>query len=72
MIIDGKTFAEIAEAEGTSKRRVQDLTDLALLAPDVMNAIATGEQPYGLTTDYLIKTGFSAIWSVQGEKFATL
>ena len=71
-IIEGKTFAEIAEAEGTSKRRVQDVTDLALLAPDVMTVIATGEQPYGLTTDYLIKIGFSAIWPEQGEKFAAL
>ena len=72
MIIGGKTFAEIAEAENTSKRRVQDVIDLALLAPDVMNAIAIGEQPHGLTTDYLIKTGFSAIWSEQSEKFAAL
>ncbi|MEE9429003.1 MAG: hypothetical protein V3V25_12740 [Paracoccaceae bacterium] len=61
MIIEGKTFAEIAEAEGTSKRRVQDVIDLALLAPDVRSAITIGEQPHGLTTDYLIKTGFSAI-----------
>lgn len=72
LIIEGKTFSKIAEAEGTSKRRVQDVIDLALLAPDVMNAVATGEQPDGLTTDYLIKTGFSAIWSEQREKFAEL
>jgi len=72
MIVEGKTFADIAEVEGTSKRRIQDVTDLALLAPDVMNAMATGEQSDGLTTDYLIKTGFSAIWSEQGEKFAAL
>jgi len=72
LIIDGKTFAEIAESEGTSKRRVQDIVDLALLAPDVIDAIATGEQHDGVTTDYLIKTGFSAIWSVQQEKFAEL
>lgn len=72
MIIEGKTFTEIAEAESTSKRRIQDVVDLALLAPHVIDAIATGEQPYGLTTDYLIKAGFSAIWSEQGEKFAEL
>ena len=72
LIISGKTFAEIAETEGTSKRRVQDVIDLALLAPDVTNAIVNGEQPDGLTSDYLIKTGFSAIWSEQSEKFAGL
>jgi len=72
MIIVGKTFAEIARVEGTSKRRVQDLVDLAMLAPELLDAIANGEQPEGLTSDYLIKTGFPAIWSEQFQKFATL
>ena len=72
LIIEGKTFAEIAASERTSKRRVQDVVDLALLAPDVIDTIATGEQPGGLTSDYLIKTGFSAIWSEQSEAFAAL
>jgi len=45
LIIQGKTFAEIAEAEDTSKRRVQDVVDLAMLAPDILDAIASGEHP---------------------------
>ncbi len=72
MIIDGRTFSEIAEEEGISKRRVQDVVDLAMLAPDVLDAIAAGEQPDGLTTDYLIKSGFPAIWSEQRQQFAAL
>ncbi|WP_170335481.1 recombinase family protein [Ruegeria arenilitoris] len=72
MIIDGRTFSEIAESEGTSKRRVQDVVDLAMLAPDVLEAIAAGDQPDGLTTDYLIKSGFPAIWSDQHQQFAAL
>ena len=72
MILDGKTFTEIAEAEGTSKRRVQDVVDLAMLAPDVLDAIAAGEQPDGLTSDYLIKTGVPAAWSDQHKTFAQL
>ncbi len=72
MIMDGKTFAEIAEVEGTSKRRIQAVTDLALLAPDILEAIANGEQPMGLTTDYLIKSGFPALWSEQRIQFAAL
>ncbi len=72
MIVEGKTFTDIAKAESTSKRRIQDVVDLALLAPDAVNAITMGAQPDGLTTDYLIKTGFSAIWSEQREKFAPL
>ena len=31
MVIAGKTFSEIAASEGVSKRRVQDVTNLALL-----------------------------------------
>ena len=72
MIIAGKTFSEIADAEGVSRRRVQDVTNLALLAPDVLEGIATGEQPDSLTTDYLIKNRFSAVWSEQREQFAAL
>ena len=71
MVIAGKTFSEIADSEGVSKRRVQDVTNLALLAPDVLDGISTGSQP-GLTTDYLIKTRFSAVWSEQREQFASL
>ena len=63
MVIAGKTFSEIADSEGVSKRRVQDVTNLALLAPEVLDRIAAGEQPDCLTTDYLIKTRFSAVWS---------
>ncbi|MDJ0994956.1 MAG: recombinase family protein [Dinoroseobacter sp.] len=72
MILSGKTFAEIAEVEGTSKRRVQAVVDLAMLAPDILDAIASGEQPEGLTTDYLIKSGVPASWSEQREQFAKL
>ncbi|MEW9922322.1 recombinase family protein, partial [Marimonas sp. MJW-29] len=72
LILAGMTFAEIANAEGTSKRRIQDVVDLAMLAPDVPDAIAAGEQPEGLTSDYLIKTGVPAIWSEQRAQFAKL
>lgn len=72
MVIAGKTFSEIADIESVSKRRVQDVTNLALLAPDVLDVIATGEQSDGLTTDYLIKTRFSAVWSKQRKQFAAL
>lgn len=72
MIIAGKAFTEIAEAKGTSKRRVQDVVDLAMLAPDILDAISTGDQPDGLTSDYLIKSGVPAVWSRQREQFAKL
>lgn len=72
IIIDGETFSEIAQAEGASKRRVQDVVDLALLAPDILDAIAIGEHPAGLTSDYLIKSGVPASWSDQRDQFAKL
>ncbi|SEP07783.1 Site-specific DNA recombinase [Salinihabitans flavidus] len=72
MIMEGKTFTEIAEAEGTSKRRIQDVVDLAMLAPNILDAIAAGEQPDDLTSDYLIKSGVPATWSEQRELFTKL
>lgn len=72
MILDGITFTEIAEAEGTSKRRVQDVVDLAMLEPVLIDQIARGEQPSGLTTDYLIKSGVPALWADQQVRFALL
>ena len=72
MIIEGQTFTEIARADGTSKRRVQDVVDLAMLAPDILDAIAAGEQSDGLTSDTLIKSGVPAAWSEQCEQFAKL
>jgi hypothetical protein len=72
MLIDGNTFSEIAQAECTSKRRVQDVVDLAMLEPDILDAIADGEQPDGLNSDYLIKSGVPAAWSEQRTQFAKL
>ena len=71
-VIAGETLSEIAEAEGVSKRRIQGLLNLVLLAPEILDDIALGEQPKGLTTDYLIKNKFSAVWSEQRAQFATL
>ena len=72
MIIQGKTFCEIAETERISKRRVQDVIDLAMLAPDILAAIASGEQPQRLTCDHLIKSGVPSIWAEQRVLFARL
>jgi hypothetical protein len=53
-------------------RRVEDVVDLAILAPDILDAIAAGEQPGGLTSDYLIKSGVPASWSELCERLAAL
>jgi hypothetical protein len=72
MVIDGKSFSEIAQVENVSTRRVQDIANLALIAPDILDAITLGEKPDGFSTDYLIKTRFSAIWSEQRAQFSAL
>ena len=66
------SFSEIAEKEGTSKRWVQDVVDLAMLVPDALDAIDSGEQTDGLTMDYLIKSGFPVIWSYHHKRFSAL
>ncbi|NOD36659.1 MULTISPECIES: recombinase family protein [unclassified Ruegeria] len=72
LVRSGKTFAEIAEAEGVSKRRVQQLIELAFLAPDIVRAVREGRQPVGMTSDRLKRHAFSPIWKEQRDAFATL
>ena len=72
LVRSGKTFAEIAEAECVSKRRVQQLIELAFLAPDIIRAIREGRQPVGMTSDRLKRYAFSPIWTEQREPFAAL
>ena len=45
---NGQSFEAIAEQAGVSKRRVQQIVDLAFLAPDVVRDITNGSQPLGL------------------------
>lgn len=61
----GETFAEIATREGTSKRRVQDVVDLAFLAPDILEQVIAGCLPMHATSDVLIKQGIPGRWSEQ-------
>lgn len=68
----GKTFGEIAEKEGVSKRRIQQVIELAFLAPDVIRSVRDGQQPVGLTSDWLKRHAFSPIWSEQRVLFSTL
>ena len=72
LVRSGKTFAEIAEAECVSKRRVQQLIELAFLAPDIIRAIREGRQPVGMTSDRLKRYAFSPIWTEQRDTFAAL
>jgi DNA invertase Pin-like site-specific DNA recombinase len=72
MVCSGKTFGEIADAEGVSKRRIQQLIELAFLAPDMIRNVRSGKQPVGLTSDWLMRHAFSPVWSEQREQFTAL
>jgi hypothetical protein len=52
----------IARRENLSQRRIARLVDLALLAPDLIDAIVTGRQPVSLTPDALIKSRHRPLW----------
>jgi site-specific DNA recombinase len=72
MILAGQTFGEIAEGEGVSKRRVQQLIELAFLAPDVIRDTFDGRQPTGLTSEWLFRHSFTPVWHEQREMFRAL
>mgnify|MGYP001091743691 CR=1 FL=1 len=72
MIRSGKTYAEIAAAEGVSRHRIQKLVDLAFLAPDVVRDVFVGSQPTGLTTEWLLRHAIPVLWNEQREMFRAL
>jgi len=72
MIRLGKTYAEIAAAEGVSRHRIQKLVDLAFLAPDVVRDVFAGSQPTGLTTEWLLRHAIPSRWDEQRAMFRAL
>ena len=71
-IKSGKTFSQIAEADQTSKRRIQQMIELAFLAPDIIRDILDGNQPFGLTSDWCLRHAIPVNWAEQRALFATL
>jgi site-specific DNA recombinase len=72
LVRSGHTYAEISKAEGVSRDRVQKLIELAFLAPDVIRNVYEGSQPTGMTTEWLLRHAFSALWHDQREMFRPL
>ena len=68
----GETFAEIAEAEQTPKRRVQQMIRLAFLAPDIVRVVLEGTQPVGFTSDWCKTHELPNDWEDQRRLIATL
>ncbi len=68
----GKPYADIARTAGTSRRRVQQMIDLAFLAPDIVLAITEGRQPLGLTSDWLLRHDLPSDWDAQRAAISRL
>ena len=69
---EGQSFESIAAEAGTSKRRVQQVMDLAFLAPDIVRDITNGTQPMGLTSDWCLRHDLPASWQARRQRIATL
>lgn len=68
----GETFGDIAKADGSSKRRVQHMIDLAFLAPDLVRDVLQGKQPLGFTSDWCKSRTLPSDWQEQRALLATL
>ena len=71
-IRNGKTFTEIAAAEGTHKSRVQQMIGLAFLAPDIIRDVLDGNQPVGFTSHWFKGISLPSDWTEQRQLLATL
>jgi hypothetical protein len=65
----GTPIAAIARAASVSERFVRARLPLALLAPDIIAAIADGRQPRELTTETLIRSSIPVDWRAQRQLF---
>ena len=61
----GTTMKAIADRENRSQRRIAQLVDMALLAPDIIEAIIDGRQPATLSADLLKRSPHKTMWSDQ-------
>ena len=68
----GETFGDIAKADGSSKRRVQHMIDLAFLAPDLVRDVLEGKQPLGFTSDWCKSRTLPSDWQEQRALLASL
>ncbi|QHE84877.1 recombinase family protein [Hydrogenophaga sp. BPS33] len=66
--LDGKSIEDIAEQEKLSPRYVSRVLNVALLAPDIVQALQQGEHPLEITATRLITSvPFPADWSEQRQ-----
>ena len=65
LLKDGRSLDAIAERHQVSRRRVRQLLSMAFLAPDIVRDILRGDQPVGLTSEWLQRNALPDDWSEQ-------
>ena len=68
----GEAFAQLSDTEGTPKRRIQQMIDLAFLAPITIRDVMDGKQPLGFTSDWCLRHDLPSDWQDQRALLATL
>ena len=71
-IKSGKTFSQIAAKDKVSKPRIQQMIDLAFLAPDIIRDVMDGARPIGFTSDWCKHHSLPVSWTEQRALIATL
>ncbi len=72
VIRQGQSFDDLSTAQKLSKRRILQIISLAFLAPDIVKAIIQGEQPVGLTSEWLQRNAIPLDWHEQRRIIAGL
>lgn len=68
----GKTLSGNAAASDTSNHCVQQMIELAFLAPNILKDVIDGKQPSGFTSNWFRRHGLPISWQDQSDLFATL
>ena len=68
----GKTLSEIAKHSNTSNHSIQQMIELAFLAPSIVNDVLDGKQPTGFTSNWFRHHGLPIDWQDQRDLLATL
>lgn len=71
-IKSGQTVSEVAKTNGTTPRRIQQIIELAFLAPDITKMVLEGKQPLGFTTERCKRHRLPSDWQAQRAIIATL
>jgi len=56
----------------TSKRHIQQMINLAFLAPDIVRDVLEGTQPFGFTSDWCKHHSLPVSWTEQPTLIAAL